>query len=337
MIRSKCITVIIAAAFILSIATAQAGPIILKAAYYQPDGHAITELGREVLNEVEKSTEGRVKFVIYSNSTLLPTKEMASGVDEGTAFVANWYMPYMSKTIPLFDLETQAIWAGGYKGVLDAYENGINDLYTEALHRQGLKNTKIAGVSLCLWRVLGTIKKPVRLPSDIVGMKIRSVGAEAEMFKSMGASPVNITTPQTYEALSRGIAEGATNSAIFFVERRWLEYVKYMTNINLSPVLMHIIYNTKELEKLGPRDRVIVEKAMKTLASHTLQGLSKIDTQIKQRVSKEYGTQFIELTAQEYDIWLKEAAKTSHKYESRQDPLIQEALKIVYIYNPKRN
>jgi TRAP-type C4-dicarboxylate transport system substrate-binding protein len=333
--KHRCLGMFITAVLIICSATADAETITLKAAYYQPDGHVITELGREVLKDVEKSTQGRVKFVIYANSTLLPTTEMAAGVDEGTAFVANWYMPYMSKTIPLFELETQAVWTNGYKGVLDAYENGINDLYTEALHRRGLKNIKVAGVSLCLWRVLGTTKKPVRVPSDIVGMKIRSVGAEADMFRSMGASPVNITTPQTYEALARGIADGATNSAIFFVERRWLEYVKYMTSINLSPVLMHIIYNTRELDKLEAGDRIIVEKAMKALASHTLQGLSRNDIDLKQRASKEYKVQFIELTPQEHGVWLKEAAKTTEKYKKSQDPMIQKALKVVYKYNPE--
>ena len=299
-VKKGCLFTLVSAlmAFTALSSTSMAEPIVLKAAYYQPDGHPITELGRESLAEVEKLTEGRVKFVIYPNSTLVPTTEMAAAVDEGTAFCANWYMPYMSKTIPLFDLETESLWTTGtYKSVLDAYENGINDLYTEALHRQGLKNTKVAGVSLCLWRVLGTTKKPVHVPADIKGLKIRSVGAEADMFKSLGASPVNVTTPQTYEALSRGIAEGATNAALFFIERRWLEYVKYISNINLSPVLMHVIYNTRQLSKLDPRDRPIVEKAMKNLASHTLNGLFKHNEKTLSRAKNEFGVAIYDLQA----------------------------------------
>jgi TRAP-type C4-dicarboxylate transport system substrate-binding protein len=312
--------------------------ITLKAAYYAADDHPITKLGRASLADVEKLTEGRVKIIIYSNSTLVPTTEMASAVDEGTAFCANWYMPYMSNTIPLFDLETQAVWRGGtYQAVIGAYNNGINDLYTEALIRQGLKNTKVAGVSMCNWRILGMTKKQVKVPADAKGMKIRSVGAEADMWRSLGASPVNITSPQTYEALSRGIAEGATNALQIMSDRRWLEYIKYVTNLKLTPVLMHIIYNTKIIKQLNPKDQDIVEKAMKNVAEYTRNGLIELEENVtKNKAVKEFGVQFYNPTLNENAIWQKAADPMVEAYEISKDPLIQKSLQIVYKYNPKK-
>jgi TRAP-type C4-dicarboxylate transport system substrate-binding protein len=310
------------------------GQTVLKAAYYAADDHPIAKLGKESLAQIEKLTEGRVKVVLYPNSTLVPTTEMAAAVDEGTAFCANWYMPYMSKTIPLFDLETLSVWTKGYDAVLAAYENGINDLYSEALFRQGLKNTKVGGVSMCLWRVLGMNKKVAKVPDDIKGMKIRSVGAEADMFKAMGASPVNITSPQTYEALSRGIAEGATNALQIMSDRRWLEYIKHVTNINLSPVLMHIIYNTNELKKLDPKDQPVVEKAMRDLADHTMKGLLTFDEATKAKATNEFGVKFYDLTPQEKELWMKAAAPITEKFEAIKDPFIEKAMGIVRKFNP---
>lgn len=308
--------------------------VVLKIAYYAADDHALTLLGKKSLAQVEKLTQGRVKMVIYANQSLLPVKETAAGVDEGTAFAANWYMPYMSKTIPLFDLETQAVWTGEYKDVLDAYENGINDLYTEALHRQGLKNVKVAGVSMCLWRVLGMSDALVRVPADVKGKKIRSVGSEADMWRAIGASPVNITSPQTYEALSRGIADGATNALEIMSDRRWLEYLKYVTNLNLTPVLMHVIYNTSELKKLEPQDQLVVEKAMKNLASDTTKGLFALDDETKAKALKEFGVKFHKLSPEERALWRKAALPIVQKYETRKDTLIQKALEIARKYNP---
>lgn len=310
--------------------------VTLKCAFYQPVGHAIFELGKESLSKVEAATGGRVKIVPYPSSTLVPTAEMAAGVDDGTAFCANWYMPYMSKTIPLFKIETLPIWTSGdMQSVLNAYNEGINDLYTEALHRQGLKNTKVAGLSEALWRVLGT-KKPVRVPGDVKGVKIRTVGAEADMLKAMGASPINVTNDQTYEALSRGIAEGATNSFMMFEERGYFEHVKYVSELNVMPVLMHIIYNTKELEKLEPRDRPVVEKAMKDLAKHTLDGLArKNEASIKTAPTK-YGVQLVPLKAEERALWFKGAASVNQDFAKLQDPLVQKALAIVYKTNPPK-
>ena len=336
-IAGRCLLAALGVLFLGS-PSAMAQQIVLKAAYYAADDHPITKLGRESLAEVEKLTEGRVKIVIYANSTLVPTTEMAAAVDEGTAFCANWYMPYMSTTIPLFDLETQAVWRSGtYNGVIDAYENGINDLYTEALHRQGLKNTKVAGVSMCNWRVLGTAKKEVKVPADAVGMKIRSVGAEADMWKSVGASPVNITSPQTYEALSRGIAEGATNALQIMSDRRWLEYIKYVTNLRVTPVLMHVIYNTKVLKTLSPKDQVIVEKAMKNLAEHTRNGLIDLEEKVtKVKAAKEFGTRFYNPTPAENALWQKAGDPIVAAYATSKDPLIHQALEIADKYNPKK-
>lgn len=310
--------------------------IALKCAFYQPINHSIFVLAKESLSKVEAATDGRVKFVLYPSSTLVPTTEMASGVDDGTAFCANWYMPYMAKTIPLFNIETLPIWtSANLQSVVSAYDEGINDLYTEALHRQGLKNTKVAGVSEALWRVLGT-KKPVHIPDDIKGMKIRTVGAEADMLRAMGANPINVTNDQTYEALSRGIAEGATNSFMMFEERGYFDYVKYVSELNIMPVLMHIIYNTKELDKLEPRDRPIVEKAMKELATFTREGLSRMNDASIKVSPKKFGVQIIQLNTAERDSWLKGAASTNQAFETSKDPLVQKALAIVYKTNPRK-
>jgi TRAP-type C4-dicarboxylate transport system substrate-binding protein len=330
-----CVIVLLSS-MVLCCPVLEAKQVVLKVAYYAADDHPISQLGKKSLAHVEELTQGRVKMVIYANQSLLPITETAVGVDEGTAFAANWYMPYMSKTIPLFDIETQAIWTGGYKGVIDAYENGSNDLYTEALHRRGLKNTKVAGVSMCLWRVLGMNNVMVKVPADVKGKKIRSVGDEADMWRALGASPVNITSPQTYEALSRGIAEGATNALQIMSDRRWLEYTKYVTNINLSMVLMHVIYNTRELKKLEPQDQVIVEKAMKNLASDTMNGLFALDEKTKARAIKEFGVTFYDPTPAERVLWMNVASPIVKKFEATNDPLIKKAMEVVRKYNPKK-
>jgi len=315
---------------------ASAKPVELRVAYYSPDNHPLTMAAKEVLDDINKLTQGRVKMKMFASHSLLPTKEMATGVNEGTAFCANWYLPYMAKTIPLFKIETMPVWTSGhYKAVLAAYENGINDLYTEALHRQGLKNLKVAGVSMCLWRVLTTKDKLVKVPSDAKGMKIRSVGAEADMWRAIGASPVNITTPQTYEALARGVADGATNYLETMMNRKWLEHTQYVTCINLTPVLMHIIYNHKMLDKLQPQDKVIVEIGMKLLAQITRLRIFEREGYAFATIPGKFNTVIYMPNAKEHELWVKAAQPLVTEYAKSKDPLIQKALEIVRKYNPQ--
>lgn len=315
--------------------TGNAQTVELRVAYYSPDDHPLTMAAKEVLSDIEKMTQGRVRMRMFAGHSLLPTLEMGAGVNDGTAFAANWYMPYMSRTIPLFEIETLPLWTSGhYMGVIQAYEDGLNDLYTEALHRQGLTNLKVAGVSMCLWRVLTTKDKLVKTPSDARGMKIRSVGAEADMWRSIGASPVNITTPQTYEALARGIADGATNYLETMMDRNWLEHTGYVTLINLSPVLMHIIYNHKMLDNLNPQDKVIVENGMKQLAQVTRLRVLEREGYAFATVPQKYGSEIYRPSPQEHRDWVKAADPIVANFLKNEDPLIQKAIQIVRKYNP---
>lgn len=311
---------------------------VLKAAFFQPAGHPIVELTKEGLAKIEKETEGRVKFTTYPSSTLVPTAEMASGVDDGTAFLAIWYMPYMSKTIPLFDIETVPVWtAGTCKAIIDAYDAGLNDVYTEALKRQGLQNVKVAGVTECFPRVLAA-RHEVRTPSDAKGLKVRSVGSEADMFRGIGASPVNMTMDQAYEALSRGIIDGITNAFMMIYERGQLEPLKHVTNMNLTSVLMHLIYNPSMLSKLDPRDRAIVEKGLKDLTVHVRVGLDKRSAETIASAPGKFGTVIYEPTEADRKQWNQAADATRKAFEARaeKDPLIKKALTYVYQFNPKQ-
>ncbi len=320
----------------LVVSTAQAqGTITLKAAFYQPDGHPIINLSKDIFTKIERETEGRVKFRVYPASTLAPTTEMAGAVNDGTAFMAIWYMPYMSKTIPLFDIETIPVWSGSCKGIIDTFNGGLNDLYTDALKRQGLGNVKVAGVSECLPRVLVS-RKEVRVPADAKGVKIRSVGAESNMFKAIGASPVNMTMDQVYEAMSRGIIDGVTNAVMMVEDRSQFELAKYVTNMSLSSVLMHVIYNPSMLAKIDPRDQKVVDRGMKEVADHVRIGLSKLNEESIVRVSSKLGVKVYEPNEAERKAWVAAAKESTKSFEEKAatDPLIKKGLELVSKFNP---
>lgn len=310
---------------------------VLNAVFYQPDGNPIVELSREALEMVSEETDGRVKFRIYPSSTLVPTTEMANAVDNGTAFMAVWYMPYMSKTIPLFDIETVPVWtAGTCDAIVDTYENGLNDLYSEALANQGMPNVQVAGVSMCLPRVLGTTKTPVQVPDDVKGLRIRSVAAESEMFAEIGANPVNMTNDQVYEALSRGIVDGMTNAFNVMDERKDLEMIKYVVNTDLTWVLMHVIYNESMLDKLDEKDREIVQKGMKQVANYVREGLDKRSEHSKETAPERYDVTVHQPNDNERKLWLAAAESTRQKFESKADgdEFIKRGLDLVHTYNP---
>ena len=44
---------------------------------------------------------------------------------------------------------------------------------------------------------------------DLKGLKVRSPGSVAGMIKALGATPVSMPMPEVYQALQKGVVEGA--------------------------------------------------------------------------------------------------------------------------------
>ena len=51
-------------------------------------------------------------------------------------------------------------------------------------------------------------KTPVRALEDLKGLKIRATGTTAKIVSALGAAPVAMPMSDSYDALSRGVAQG---------------------------------------------------------------------------------------------------------------------------------
>jgi len=51
---------------------------------------------------------------------------------------------------------------------------------------------------------------------DIKGMKLRLIGDEAVIFSKLGVSPVNISSPEIYESMQRGVLDGFQHSSLSY-------------------------------------------------------------------------------------------------------------------------
>lgn len=63
------------------------------------------------------------------------------------------------------------------------------------------------------WRNFANTKRPVQNPSDMKGLKIRTVVADLpqELVKALGASPTPIPWPELFTSLQTGVVEGSKN------------------------------------------------------------------------------------------------------------------------------
>lgn len=176
----------------------------LRYAVWFPATHPLTALIGQWCKDVEKRTNGEIKITPFPGGTLANPTQVYEGVLKGTFDIGTSALAYSTGRFPLTE-------------VLDlplGYRDARQGLY---LHNAFLKKFKpylkeFDEVKLfflyCPGAGLIHTKKVVAGLEEIKGMRIRASGLNAKSVEALGAIPVTITIPETYDGLQRGIIDG---------------------------------------------------------------------------------------------------------------------------------
>lgn len=238
-------------------------PIVLKFASDTPP-QAFYSLGQEwFLAEVEKRTNGRVKFERYWSESLSPGREQLDATSTGVADFAALISAYWPGRVPLSNVSSMPglswdLWPT-LKAGLEFYR--VPEIEAEWT-KLNLKVVSIIGTSN--YRILS--RTPVHTLDDLKGKKIRSLGLQAELLKALGGVPVGIVAPEVFDALDRGTLDGVAAPPSFITAFGFHNAAKYYSNLGLGvggawPLAM----NLNTWNKLPPDIQKIM---LETAAAH---------------------------------------------------------------------
>ncbi len=214
--------------------------------------------------EIEKATGGAVKINIFPGGTLLKPRESYDGVVSGTADIGLWVPAYTRGRFPILGaFDIPGIFFGSCTATAAVAKDGI-----AKFHPKELQDTKV----MHMWAVgPGSLysKKKVTSLAGLKGMRIRATGSTVNSIKALGAVPVAMPMPESYEALSKGVVEGIIGPPEILKGWKLAEVTKYITI--LPPVynsMMGITMNLKKYNRLPPDvqkafDRVNAEWGLK--------------------------------------------------------------------------
>jgi len=102
-----------------------------------------------------------------------------------------------------------------------------------------------------------TVKKPVKTPADLAGMKIRVMNHQmsVDMVNEMGASATPMAYGELYSALEQGVVDGAENNPPSFVTSGHYEIAKYYTLDEHSSVPDVLVMGTTYWATLTEEER----------------------------------------------------------------------------------
>jgi TRAP-type C4-dicarboxylate transport system substrate-binding protein len=252
------------------------------------------------IKEVEQASGGRVKITNYPGQTLLEAAEMFEGVKKGTADISHGSTGYHRGVFPV----TEAFELPGiYFGSATANSMVMLEGYKK------FKPAEFSDVKVMYLMAVGPgflyTKKPVRSLDDLKGMRLRATGPVADCLKKLGATPIAMTMPEVYEALSKGVLDGQVAPPEVLEAWKQAEVLKYI--VVVPPIYASIQYCVMNLGKwklFSEKEKEAIEKVNE---GFYLKAGKIWDANQKKAVDfavKKHGMKIIRLSPEENAKWM---------------------------------
>jgi len=161
--------------------------------------------------KVEEMAGGRLKIDILPSGSVVPAFSLMDAIHSGTldgghGVAAYWFGKNVGTSLfgtgPAFGFDAEVLLGWIYHG-------GGQELYNELI-QQILKLDVVSFFHGPMpTQPLGWFKTPITRPEQFKGMKYRTVGLSADLFKAMGASVVILPGGEIVAALDRNLIDAA--------------------------------------------------------------------------------------------------------------------------------
>jgi TRAP-type transport system periplasmic protein len=256
-------------------------------------------LAEQWCREVEKRTNGRVKVDYFPGGTLSPGAQIYDSTVKGISDIGASVLSYTRGKFPMTEmLDLPLNMKTGYLAT-----KLINQFYQKFKPKE-FDDVKVLFLHAHGPGLLHTTKKPVYKLEDLKGMKIRSSGINSKIVQALGAAPVGMPIPETYDALMKGVAEGVMVPIEALKGWKLGEVVKYTTEdygACYSSGMFYVMNKTK-WNALPSDIKAIIEKINEEWIEKQGRLWDEIDKEGREFVLAR-GNKFIPLSREEDARW----------------------------------
>jgi len=246
----------------------------LNYSIFFPAPHKNSVLAAEWGKEIEKRTKGEVQVTMFYGGTLTPAPAVYDGVVKGISDVGMSVLSYTMGKFPLTEVLDLPL---GSRTAATATRM-VNDFYNK------FKPKEMDEVQIMYLHAHGPAfvhnkSKAIATLEDLKGMKIRGTGTTGKIVSYLGATAVGMPMPETYDAISRGVAEGVVCPVEALQGWKLGEVVKYTTqNFGTAYSLSFFVaMNKGKWNSFTPEIRKIIEQVNEEWIVKTGQAWDDID------------------------------------------------------------
>jgi len=251
--------------------------------------------------EIEKRTNGRVKIKFYLSQTLVKARDSYDAIVNGAADISFVALSWTPGRFPLSCvMELPYMVPSTFTGA-----HVLMDLYKKFPQiRAELKDVHL----LFLWTTLPyeihTVKKPVRKLEDMKGMKLATQPGARAALEALGSVPVTMPSPQLYQTVEKGVADGSALAWGAFKAWKLVEVTKYHTNAHIGGTAYCTIMNKNTWNKLPKDIQEIITDINNQMMPDTLCAAVSAEMKVGMQQCRDRNQEIYEMPAKERARWV---------------------------------
>lgn len=290
----------------------------VKIAHNLPEHHATGTFFSVLAREIEARTQNTsVKLApqVFPDGQLYTDAQLPDAISTGAVHIGQVNLGFMAGP----DAEPLRIWAIPF--LYETWEASwaaedsqpFRDLFSRQLR---LYDQQMLG-----WAAYGSVEiysnKPVRLPADVQGMRLRSFGLDAtEYLNDIGGAPVTMSSQEIYQAMQRHMIDGYATGPSSVLSRSLFEVSTHGTNLGLSRLTFVASANAPWWDTLPEDVQQAIRDAAAVAQTEARQQMrAEADQELTELRGK--GMEIADPTPEEMAAWIESAATRRAAYIER--------------------
>ncbi|MFJ7566270.1 TRAP transporter substrate-binding protein DctP [Herminiimonas sp. NPDC097707] len=294
-LKSTLSTVLIGAFALGFSASSMAATKVIKISHQFPGGDGADvdfrhRLAVKFAQDVEKRTNGELKFEIYPSASLVKPNSQFSAMQTGALDMTVLPLAYEGGKIPETNLGLMPALVTSYEQGLRWKTAPIGKALNDVVEGKGVK------IITWVWQAGGVASKTKSIvqPSDAKDVKIRGGSKEMDMMlKGAGGSITNVPSSEIYNAMQTGVLDAAVTSSTSLLSFRLYEVAKQVTTARkntfwfmFEPLLMA----KSTYDSLTPAQQKIVMEVGVSLEKFAMEESKKDDVRLGEVYAKNGAT-----------------------------------------------
>ena len=260
--------------------SAKADTTVLRFSHFWPATSAMhVEVFEPWAKKIETESNGQLKVEIYPSATLSKPEAMYDSAAKGIIDIGSQAHGYTAGRFPL----TQIAELPGLSNSATQMGCILQTLYDDGTIASEYKDTHLLFMMGAGPAAIHTVDKPIRIPADMKGQRIRRPSAIAgDIIEATGGTPVGLPANDLYTSLQRGVIDGLSFPWQPTGDFRLLELTKAHTNIPFYNSALLVTMNKDKYDSLPDNlKKVLDDNSGKVMADLVGKITDKEDAKFK--------------------------------------------------------